>query len=323
MSVSTWSGVVTRVLATLALAFLSGVAVSTQAPVKVRTTLSRTAVWIGDRVIYNVELDAPAGMDIVDDDLASERLAVQGGEIVGFETHSDERSGRRLKRMQYTLVTYRIDAAEIRVPAFSVRYYARASGGAGSQIAPSGQLTVPQAVVAVRSALPAADGPRSPRVPGALQPSARYLRLAVPVGLVLMAVVIIPLTFAGAEVTGRARHALAARLARRRRRAQAVSLDVLSTIDVASETDRIAAFEQLDGLLRGHVALVSGAPAAALTPAELRQTLERSAPHLPVAEIESLLTRCEDARYARIPPSPDEWSSALADAESIVRARRR
>ncbi|MEO6214223.1 MAG: hypothetical protein ABIP65_11405 [Vicinamibacterales bacterium] len=313
-----------RLLAATAVtvASMTGVSLS-QAPVEVRTALSRTAAWIGDRVTYTVELESSESVGIVDDDLAPERLRVEGGEIVGFETRSDERHGRRVRRWQYTLASSRIDVAEIRIAAVSVRHYARTAGGTATPISPSGQVIVPPAVVAIRSSLPSTDRLPPLRVPSALEPAPVYLPFAVPVGLVLMAVVIVPLLFAGVDLSGRARLALAARRSRRLRQVQTVSLDGLRTSDPSSDAERVLAYGRLDALIRDHVHLTTGAPAIALAPPELRQLLERIAPHLPHEAIESLLTRCEDAKYAPTPPSRGEWSSALSDAELILRPRRR
>src|SRR5262245_25960823 len=54
---------------------------ATPPPVEVRTSLNRTAVWVGDLVSYSIELRCAPQVDIVTEDLASERLKVDGLEI--------------------------------------------------------------------------------------------------------------------------------------------------------------------------------------------------------------------------------------------------
>jgi len=51
--------------------------------------------------------------------------------------------------------------------------------------------------------------------------------------------------------------------------------------------------------------------------------LEVTAPALPHADIESLLARCEDARYSAVPPPRGDWPGALDQAAAILRARPR
>jgi hypothetical protein len=319
------AGCVPRVVALLVLVMAGGGRMVAQtpaaAPLQVHTALSRTAMWIGDRATYSIDIELSGNFDIVEDDLAAARLRVDGGEIVGFESVTDERHGRRHRRITYTIVTYSVDATEVRIAAVPVRYYARQTGVDSTRLAPAGSVTVAAAVIGIRSSLPATGVLPAPRVPAAVQPSPVYLRYAQWIGLGLIALVILPVTIASVDLR---RHAAAARARwqdRRQRRAHVLSLDGLKIVRPSSAADLVDAYAQLDTVVRDYLQLTTGTPAKALTPQELRVALERTAPAMPHADIESFLVRCEDARYARVPPPSEDWPRDLSAAEEILGAR--
>ena len=53
------------------------------------TSVTRTAVWVGDPVTYTVELTCAPKIDILADDLAAERLPLTGLELLGVEVERD------------------------------------------------------------------------------------------------------------------------------------------------------------------------------------------------------------------------------------------
>lgn len=289
-------------------------------PVEVLTSLTRTAVWIGDPVVYTVELRYARPVDILMDDLAGGQLRVDGGEVVGVEEEQETTDGRSVRRVRYTLATYRVDATELRIAAMPVRYYARA-GGVGAAQAP-GEVTVPSAVVAVRSTIPDRDGVAALRVPATLRPAPRHLRLAQPAGLILIAIALVPAAIWGLDAAAWARRGWTRYRAGRQRQQPRASLEALKSIEVLSDSERIRAYGQLDAIVRDHLQLTTGITAHALTPEEVRRALEHRAPSLPHHDIEALLAACERARYAAQPPAADHWPDALRDAEHILAARR-
>ena len=191
----------TAIVAAVIACLVNAGATSAQVPVEVRTTVSRSAVWPGDRTIFTVELRCAPQFDILFDDLAAGRLRVDGGEVVDVQEDHDERG--QLRRFRYTLVTYRVDIPEMRIAAFPVRYYMRRAGGV--QGAPAGQVMVPPTLVAVRSVIPDGEGTPTVRVPAGFRPAPRYLALAQPLGLTLIALAIVPVIVMSIDVAGRAR----------------------------------------------------------------------------------------------------------------------
>jgi hypothetical protein len=294
-----------------------------QTPVQVHTALSRTAVWIGDHLTYTIEFECEGNFDVVDDDVSSQRIRVDGGEIVGFDSRTEERDGKRLRRIQYTIATYSVTAAAVSIPALPVRYYARQAGGDTSRLAPAGTVTVPAAIVGIRSSLASPNAPSAPRVPAALQRAPAFFQYAQPVGFVVIALVAVRVLTARADLVQYLHVARSRWQARQRRRAHSVSLEDLRSLDPGTDPEVAAAYGRLDEVVRAHLEQSTGVPARALTTEELRAALESTAPALPHADIESLLARCEDARYSAVPPPRSQWPGALDEAAAILRARPR
>lgn len=289
----------------------------TSVPVEIHTSLTRTAVWIGEPVTYTVELRCGPHTDILLEDVGEDRLQLDGGEIVQVQADHDDSGERVIRRMRYTFVTFRVDVSELRIAPLTVRYYAHAGGGATAGATPAGEVVVPAAVVAVRSAIAGGDTIPEPRHPIEIRPAPARLRLAAQSGWLLIAVVVVPFAFLSLDVVRQARRAWAWHAERRGRRRR-VSLDDLRLVEADTETGRIDAYEQLDRLVRDHLQVTTGIATHALTPVEIRHALEQRAPLLPHGEIEELLAACERARYAGPVPPAEEWARALRQAGEIL-----
>jgi hypothetical protein len=291
-------------------------------PVVVRTSVSRTAVWIGDRVVYTVELQCAPQVDVLADDLLKERLRVEGGEVVSAHGERTESDGRITHRMQYTLVTYRVDAPAMNVALFTVRYYTRGRGQRPGDAAPAGEVTIPPLAVAVRSALPESMQPVNLRPAGGVQLAPRHMRLAQPVGLGLFLAAIVPAAIWSLGLVRRARGMREAYVARRSRKRKRGSFDQIKSLEPSSDAERVDAYGQLDTFVRDHLSGTTGIEAHSYTPENLRRVLEERKPQYPHEDIEAVLAACELARYAPEPPSAAQWADAVRDAEGVLRATR-
>ena len=54
--------------------------------VQVRASVDRTAIWVGDRVTYAVDIVCARGVEILLDDLAKEKLRVNGLEVLSSDS---------------------------------------------------------------------------------------------------------------------------------------------------------------------------------------------------------------------------------------------
>ena len=292
-------------------------------PIEIRTSVSRTAVWVGDRVVWTVQLRCAPDVDILLDDLLKERLQVEGGDLLTAEPERIDKDGRITHRIRYTLVTYRVDAPAIKVAAVPVRYYARSRGQRPGDAAPAGEVTIPPLVVAVRSTVPESDEAIHLRPPAEAVPGPTYLRLAQPVGLALVLVALVPAAVLSLGLARRARGIRSAYRARRGRKRQRGSFDQIKSLDPASEAERVEAFGQLDAFVREHLSLTTGIGAHALPPPDMRRVLDDRLPGIPHDDVEALLATCERVRYGPEPPSAAEWADAVRDAEGVLGASRR
>ena len=289
-------------------------------PVEVHTSVSHTAVWVGDRVTYSIELRCAPQVDIVTEDLATERLKVDGLEIrdVAIDRDASE-AGRLTYRVNYSLVTFNVEAPALKIGAIPVRYSIRRPGRRAEDPAPpSGEVRIPPLTLALRSTLPDTEVPAQIRDARPLQPLPRRVALAQPVGIGLLIVAAAPvglLLFNLAQRAGRLRSRGPRRVTRRERRA---SLEQIKALDIASPSIQREAYAKLDALIRDHARQTTGIAAAALTPSELPGATTHPGQVRQLEQIQTLLAECERAKYAPQPPDPERWSSVLLEAEQIL-----
>src|SRR5262249_58200331 len=174
--------------------------------VEVRTSLDRTAIWVADRVTYTIRIVCQKGVDILADDLSKDKLHSEGLEIL------DSRSDRTIGAddsarytFSYGLTTYRVDVPDLKIAPLTVRYYIRRVGRRiGDAAAPAGEVQVPAAVIAFRSALPDAQDTYAVRDGRDARPRLRYAWLQ-PVGIGLVLISIVPALVAAMAVARRIR----------------------------------------------------------------------------------------------------------------------
>lgn len=295
--------------------------------VEVRTSLSRTALWPGDRVLYTLEIACAPNVDILTDDLLPEKLPLSGLEVVSSDRQRSESSaGAVTYRVRHQLASYDVAVQKLDIGEQTVRYYVRRSGQRLEDAAPAGEARIPGRALALRSTLPD-DLPklatRDERGPEPLPAALAYGR---PVGLALVLLSAAPVAlWAGAL----ARRVRATRSRSRERQRQSSSstrgaLEALRDADVMDASARREAFDRLDALLRQHLALAADLPARALTAAEIRARLRAHGKPLPVDAIGALLEDCERARYGppgRLPPA-ERFRSGVAVVEELLEPHR-
>ena len=317
--------VVPLVLAALALASHAARAqVAPAAPaVQVRASVDRTAIWVGDRITYLVEIVCRPGVEILLDDVAKEKLRVNGLDVVGSdETTTTDASDRTTYRLRYLLATYRLDAASLSIEPLSVRYYERRPGQRLQDVAPAGEVTVPGATVAFRSTLP--DQPTYALRDGRASTPRRGLAArAGSIGLAIVVMALAPAAFLAAALLRRRAPTSGRRSARRTRTDQRTTLERLRALDVTTPDDRRRAYDAISAAVREHLAEASGVPGPSLTAAEIDAALARSGSRLPREAVAALLATCDNARYGPVLalPSAEACRDGLAAAEQLIAGR--
>ncbi|HEY2431645.1 MAG TPA: hypothetical protein VGI12_03155 [Vicinamibacterales bacterium] len=287
--------------------------------------VDRTAVWIADRVVYSVEIVCAPGVDILLDDLAKEKLRLNGLEVVSSDSSAaTDASDRTTHRFRYVLTTYRVDTPAPAIEPIAVRYYARRQGERLQDIAPAGEVQVPGAVLAFRSTLPENQPDVAVRDGRPPAPRRVLYGRAAQFGVAL---VVLSLAPALVVLAAALRRRTAARPARRSTRQikqdQRATLERLRTMDVSTEADRRRACDEISAAIRGYVASHARMSAPALTADEIGAALAARGGRLPRETVVSLLRTCDEARYqpASAVLSEAACRDALATAEQVLSGR--
>jgi hypothetical protein len=294
--------------------------------VSARTSLDRTAMFVGDRVTYTIEVTCRRGHDVLADDLSRDKLKLEGLDVVGTDTARQADGDVTRYQFRYVLTTYHVGVPVLKIAPFTARYYVKRAGQRLDDAPPAGAVQVPGAVIAFRSLLPD-DQPTYPaRDSRPAVARASQFRVLQPVGLGLILLSIAPvalLALAGLRRAQQRRRTTTRRSLRQARQASRASFEVMRAADPASPDERREAFARLDTLVRQHLSDVCGVPAASLTPTEIAAALSTRPSGAPVELASSVLTTCELARYAppALLPSASVWQDTLAHAEQVLAAR--
>ena len=304
---------------------LPGAAAAADPPVRATSMVDRTAIWVADRLTFTVDIVCDRGVEILLDDLAKEKLRVNGLDVIGSDsTATTDAAERTTHRLRYVLTTYRVDLPSVSIEPISVRYYARRPGQRLQDIAPAGEIAVPGVVVAFRSTLPDAQpapGLRDRR--GAAARSAVFTR-AESIGWALVVVSLAPaVVMAAAAVRRKTVRRPGRKSAREVKKEKRDALERLRSLDVGTEEERRRAYDEISAAVRQHVAASAHVSAPSLTATELDTALAHTRTRVPRESVTALLAACDTARYGppgAVPP-PQACRDALAAAEEVLAGR--
>jgi hypothetical protein len=287
--------------------------------------LDRTAMWVADHVRYTIELTCRRGMDVLADDLAKDKLKLEGLEVIGTDTTRQALTdGVTVYRFGYDLTTYHVDLPALSVAPLTVRYYVRRSGQRLEDAPPAGEVQVPGAVIAFRSVLPDDQPAYSIRDARSTEKRSPVFAALQPIGLGLILASIVPAGLVAAAVAARARTRTVRRSPRQVRSAERESLESIRAVDDSTEQGRREIFGRVDALVREHLRDVCGIPGQALATPEIGAALASRGLRLPTETVVTLLTTCESAKFSPpdLPTTADACRSVIADAEQVLAAGR-
>jgi hypothetical protein len=319
---------VSRVNVVVVFVLLSLARVAGAAPVpqvQARSAVDRTAIWVADRLTYSIEIVCDRGIDILLDDVAKEKLRVNGLEVLSSDSSATtDASEKTTHRLRYVMTTYRVDSPSVSIEPISVRYYTRRPGQRLQDMAPAGEITVPGAVIAFRSTLP--DNQPMYALRDGRETEARHPMFvrAESIGLALVIVSLAPALFVvAAAVRRRTVRAPGRRSARQVRKDKQDRLERLRTLDVSTEEERRRAYDEISAAVREHVAATAHVPASSLTAAELDAALHDTRTRVSRESVSALLASCDAARYGppSAIPSAQQCRDALATAEQVLTGR--
>ena len=307
--------------------------------VRVRSWVSRTAVWVGDPVELVVEFVCPPQVDVIPEDLATDKLKLEGLEVVTSSVERDvdaglsaeasakpdlsaeasaKADGTTTHRFRYRLATYETGLPTLRIATWPVRYYVRRAGERPEDVSPAGEVQVPGATIARRSTLPDELPDLDLRTAAALTDVPGVVSAAGPIGIGLIVLAAAPLAVWIAALIGRPRSRASRPRASAARAEARSALDEIRAMDVESEAGRREAYGRLDRAVRQHLTDTRGIPAHALCAGEVAARLQAAgSPHADTAG--QLLAECERARYGppdRLPPAK-HFGVALDAADRV------
>ena len=289
-------------------------------PVSVQTSVTKTAIWVGDPITYIVELRCAPKVDILIDDLDADRLPLKGLELLGADTERDASAEDRITyRVHYRLVAYNPETAAVGVGPIPVRYHVRQPGIRPEDVVPAGEVNVPPLVLSLRSTIPEGSTAEL-RDERGIQPFPGWIRMARPIGLGLVALAIAPVAFWGAGLLLRARRARSGGRVRKSRKQLRAELDQIKALEVATPEALREAYARLDTWLRANLESTTGRPAHAVTPREQGPAHHPPPPAQQMHQGRNVLVECERAKYAPGVPSEDHWRTVLVQAEHSVGA---
>jgi hypothetical protein len=287
----------------------------------VRSSVDRSAVWIGDRFAFTITVECSNGTDIIAEDLSRDRLQTQELDILGVEeTREDLGDDLIIYRFVYDLTTYSFFPATKVIGDMNLRHFVRRPGQRPEDIVPAGEIVVPGATVVVRSLLPDNLESAQYRYEREPAPRATALTLMQPIGIALVIVAVVPAVLWAVALLRRLRQRQRRESALKLRLRERAALDELRALDVEDEAGRRTAYDRLSALVRSHVFGTWGVSANGLTPDEIALALSAQGHGDETAAAVSFLDTCDKARYGGPEelPSRDACLSAIDQAAELI-----
>jgi hypothetical protein len=293
------------------------------APVRVRTSLSQTAAWMGDPIDYSVVLELAPRVELPED-LSGESMAWAPFRRLAFEQSEEVRpDGSRAVTLRYRLVPVDLPEDSVaQIPQLRVAYIQFPDRPVAREELPAEELIVPGPRVAFRSTLevePEAATIRDGKDLLGSDVSGRVL-IAIGLGGLLL----------GAVPFGRSAQAAVRRVIERRREARArgqrrqgrQQVAALKGAPLREPGDYERLYGGLYAALRDHLADEYGIPFPGLTSVDA-DALRRAGLQPDVADrIVGFLAECEEVRYQGTLPDDAEPRArrAVALVEQVMAA---
>jgi hypothetical protein len=270
-------------------------------------------------VTYTVEVVCSPGYDISEDDLARDRLPLEGLEVRAADTARQAGNDGTVRHVaRFQLASYTPDRERLRIGPMSIPYYRRQADGRTVDRLPVGSVEVRAEDIALRSTLPN-PGETVIRTPTSPLLLPRLVRLLYPFGIALAVLPVV--TIVGALAV-RAKRASSREEGPEPQRPTDYrqALDEIRQVHDQGDSEAVRqAFARLDHLLREFLA-DGGMEAQSLTPDELESRGGAAGEMTPQRAVAGVLRECERARYAgpNQPPTPDRLVRALDEAATVI-----
>ena len=282
--------------------------------------VSRTAIYLGEVFQYRISVLHTNEFAFVTEEL-QDRLVVRPFELLDFQIQQTELGDEILIELVLELVSYE-DPGFLEIPSIDLFYYPRDAlsegAGAGQQDVPARAITVPAHPIHLQSTL-LGDGDQLRDTTLLLSFSRSELIVPALSGVLLLVLA------AGCCVAG-VRYAVQMRQVEGmtdQARLQEEALRSIGALRQRSLSDPPdpALYLELSRLVREYLHSAYGLFAMALTPEEVRDTVESKTPNGDFSErVEHLLTACDRTFYDPETAAGSEFPELCQQAERIVKS---
>jgi hypothetical protein len=290
-----------------------------------RSSIDRTAMWVGDPVIYTVRVVCAQGIDVLDDDMSGDKLKLDGLEFVNLTTtRTDGPGGSTVRDFHYQVTTYKVEQTTLSIAPMTARYYRVRPGQGIEGGEAAGEVAIPGASIAFRSMLPDAQDVAVLRDGRAAHTRPMLFAVAGPVGAGLLIASIVPALFWTVGLVVRlSRPRKERRSSRQVKREERNLMEEVRALDLSGVDGRRDAYTKISLLVRGHLRDALNVPGPALSGAEIDAALDGKSSRIPVGEIASFLVACDAARYGPpdAMPSADACRAAIDEGARLLTMR--
>jgi hypothetical protein len=271
---------------------------------EIHHSVSQTAIFPGDRIIYSIEIRCDPNVDILIGDLDLGRLNLTGLEALSSNLQRQVTDSGITYRVSYLLTTYSPGSSQLLIGEQSIRYHTQRPGARADTAAPERDVVVPATPIALRSTLPAEPSSLHIRDIVALSTASANTGWIMYVGLGLILFSGLPVALWGVPLL---RQHLATLQQSRIPEPEIMSptvMDTLRHIDTGSEIARREGYDTLETLIREQLAHTLGPLAWSLTATEAANRMPTEVTGVSSKEIIAVLADCEQARYGKTESLP-------------------
>ncbi len=289
-------------------------------PIAITTQVDKTAIWVGDELLYTIRAIHDQNIELVLDNFKKELLPLAPFVVQSIEIRQRDYTGnKKLAEMALLLRAFETGKSELTIPALPLYYFIH-EPGLSKKESPVTTVMAPAVTVGLRSVLvPNRLAPREMKSTASPRPEWAWAAIALGLAGILW-------------LLGRAlrwawqklhRHETVKRLTRRgRKRIAKRSLTRLRADTKAAGDDARRWSGAIAGVLREFVEQMLQTPAVGLTAQEAEAALVQSGIDAPLsAEFKAALTQCDELRYGKEPVAEEGLRERiLQTAERLIRS---
>lgn len=267
--------------------------------ISITTRLNKTALWVGDPLIYTIRAIHDKDLEFVLDSLRKEELSLAPFVVRSVTIGQGEWTGdKKFLEINLHLTSYETGKSDLIIPSINLFYF-KHEPGLAKKDAPAGVFQVPAAKVGLRSTLSA--GALSPRVFRPIS-GTDLNQMLIPLILGLAGIAFLALRCGRSAWLMFRREPSTKRKLSQQARSKLLqeNLSRLRAVGGESGQDRLRFYTEVAQFLRRYLTVGMEIEATGLTPEEIEKALEKAGINGSVAHgIRAILENCERVHYGK------------------------